>query len=689
MFIYGDVMEEIYRLNLKGLDCANCAAKIEERINNLEMVVKANVDFMSQSCSFSCEKKHFDESVKNIKKIIKEIEPDVEVSFDLAEEKKDNTALYKIGIGFILIVLSFLAGNTLFKHVFLIISYIVLGYDVLIKAIRNIFKGDLFDENFLMSIATIAAFFIGEYFEASIVMLLYQIGEIFQDKAVETSRSNIAKLIGEKVTVAKVIRGEEVTIPVEEVKLNEIIVVRAGEKIPLDGVIVEGETSLDTSSLTGESFYKDSTVKDEVFSGYINLSGTIKVKVMKLYNESMINKILDLVENSGSRKADTEKFITRFARVYTPIVVIMAAVLALVLPLITDLTLIDSIERACILLIVSCPCALVISIPLGFFSGIGGLSKNGVLVKGGIILDSLSKVNTIAFDKTGTLTQGDFYVEEVVGDETLMLAAHAEINSNHPIAKSIVNSYKDSIYINKIKGIKELAGLGIICTFDGNQILVGNRSLLRKNNVEFTDVDKNAIFVAKNNTFVGYIVLKDKLKNNSRQAVSDLRMLGINNLMIISGDDENVVKEVGNELGINNVYGNMFPDNKLEFVKETMKDNHVAFVGDGINDAPTLAVSDVGIAMGGLGSDASIEAADVIVMDDSLVKIPRAIAYAKKTMNIIKTNIVFAIGVKILVILLGVFGIANMYLAIFADVGVSVLCILNSIRLLRVSKSIG
>jgi Cd2+/Zn2+-exporting ATPase len=547
-------------------------------------------------------------------------------------------------------------------------------------------KGNLFDENFLMSLATLVALYLGEYLEAASVMIFYQFGELFQDQAVSTSRSNITSLMDIRPDYANVLKDDEViTINPELVKIDEIIIVKPGEKIPLDGIVIEGSSMLDTSSLTGESIPREVYKDENVISGCLNLNGTLKIKVTKLYEESTVNKILELVENTSSRKAKTEKFITKFSKVYTPIVVISALLLTILLPLFSNVSFSDSIKRAAIFLIVSCPCALVLSIPLSFYSGIGGLSKMGVLVKGSTIVETLSKVKRIVFDKTGTLTKGKFYVDEIKGEDTLRLSAYAEYNSNHPIAKSILSAYKDDIDINLIQEVKEHAGYGIEARLKEGTVLVGNKKLMDKHNIIVDDIDTigTIVYVSKNNNYVGYIVIKDKIKDDAKNTVKLLKDY-INHIVMLTGDNETVSKMVGNEIGINEIYSDTLPNQKVEVLKSLLDDNITAFVGDGINDAPVLALSDIGIAMGAMGSDAAIEAADVVIMDDSLSKIPLAIKQSKKTMNIIVSNIVLAIGIKLLVLLLSAFGFTSMWLAIFADVGVSIICILNSIRLLTV-----
>lgn len=675
------------KVTLQGLSCANCARKIEDRINELPEVKGCNIDVINSSCTFFSNENDNELILENIKKIVEEIEPDVIVlKEDTKEEESFKIRQLQILIGVILIVIGLFMNNKAIGNIFYLISYVLLGYEIIIKAIKNILKGNLFDENFLMSLATLVALYLGEYLEAASVMIFYQFGELFQDQAVSTSRSNITSLMDIRPDYANILKDDEViTINPELVKTDEIIIVKPGEKIPLDGIVIEGSSMLDTSSLTGESIPREVYKDENVISGCVNLNGTLKIKVTKLYEESTVNKILELVENTSSRKAKTEKFITKFSKVYTPIVVISALLLTILLPIFSNVSFSDSIKRAAIFLIVSCPCALVLSIPLSFYSGIGGLSKMGVLVKGSTIVETLSKVERIVFDKTGTLTKGKFYVDEIKGEDALRLSAYAEYNSNHPIAKSILSAYKEDIDINLIQEVIEHAGYGIEAILKEGTVLVGNKKLMDKHNIVVDDIDivGTIVYVSKNNNYVGYIVIKDKIKDDAKNTVKILKEY-INHIVMLTGDNELVSKMVGNEIGINEIYSDNLPNQKVEVLKSLLDDNITAFVGDGINDAPVLALSDIGIAMGAMGSDAAIEAADVVIMDDSLSKIPLAIKQSKKTMNIIVSNIILAIGIKLLVLLLSAFGFTSMWLAIFADVGVSIICILNSIRLLTV-----
>lgn len=679
------------KVTLQGLDCAHCASKIESKIKELPEVKDASVDFINASCTYFSKEEDKDVVLENIKKIVSEIEPDVIVKTEeVIVEHNFKTKQIQILIGIVLIVIGLFVriNNEMIGNILFIVSYVLLGYEIIIKALKNLSKGNLFDENFLMSIATIVALFLGEYLEAAAVMIFYQFGELFQDQAVAASRSNIASLMDIRPDYANVLKdGNIITTNPELVRINEIVIVKPGEKIPLDGVVIEGSSMLDTSSLTGESIAKEVYKDFNVLSGCVNLNGILKIKVTKLYSESTVNKIMELVENTSSRKATSEKFITKFSKVYTPFVVISALLLAILLPMFTNVGYDESIRRAATFLIISCPCALVLSIPLSFYAGIGGLSKVGILVKGSTIVESLSKVKRIVFDKTGTLTQGKFYVDYIEGEDTLRLSAYGEYNSNHPIAKSILNSYKEVIDTNKIKEVKEHAGYGLEVVLDEGIILVGNKKLMDKNNIKVDVVDSvgTIIYVSKNNEYIGYLVIKDRIKDDSKEAIKSLRSLGVNHIVMLTGDNEKVARQVGNELDIKEVISNTLPDQKVEVVNGLLDNDMTSFVGDGINDAPVLTLSDVGIAMGAMGSDAAIEAADVVIMDDKISKIPVALKQSKKTMNIIVSNIIFAIGIKLLVLLLSAFGYTNMWLAIFADVGVSVLCILNSIRLLKIN----
>lgn len=607
----------------------------------------------------------------------------------------------KILVALIIYIIA-IAGNfenIWIKDTLFIISYLIVGLSILKKAVRNIFRGKVFDENFLMAVATLGAFGVGEFPEAVAVMLFYQIGELFQSYAVDKSRKSISSLMDIRPDYANVLRdGKEEKIDPDEVKIGETIVVKPGEKIPLDGTIIEGTTMLDTKALTGESVPVEAKENDEVLSGSINESGKILVKVSKEYGESTVSKILDLVENASSKKSKSENFITKFAKYYTPTVVIIAVILAIVPPFIfKDTSFTEWIYRALSFLVVSCPCALVISIPLSFFGGIGGASKMGILIKGSNYLEALASTEIAVFDKTGTLTKGVFEVQKIetnnIGkDELLEIAAYAENYSNHPIAKSIKNAYKKDIDTNRIKNIKEISGHGISVTIDDKNVLIGNEKLMEENKIKYTKSEDigTILYVAINNEYKGLIIISDEIKEDSKELVKNLKNLGVKKNVMLTGDKKTVGEDVGEKLGLDEVYTELLPDGKVEKVEKLMREKtekgKLVFVGDGINDSPVLAMSDIGIAMGALGSDAAIEAADVVIMTDEPSKIADAIGLSRKTMKIVKENIVFAIFIKVLVLVLTAVGLSTMWEAVFADVGVSIIAIINALRMLKVKK---
>ena len=575
-----------------------------------------------------------------------------------------------------------------------IVSYLVIGFEVLKEAVEHIAKGKIFDENFLMTIATLGAFAIGEFPEAVAVMLFYQIGESLQDYAVDKSRDSITKLMDIRPDFANVLRESiEKKVNPNEVRIGEIILVKPGEKIPLDGKIIEGTSTLDTRALTGETVPKSVRQGDEVLSGCINQDGLLKIKVTKEFEKSTASKILELVENASSKKAKAENFITKFAEIYTPVVVIIAVILAIIPPLLfKNETFSEWIYRALSFLVVSCPCALVISIPLSFFGGIGGASRRGVLVKGSNYLEQLAKTQIVVFDKTGTLTKGVFEVqninpEKMSKEKLLELAVYAEMYSTHPIAKSLKEAYGKALEENKIKDIQEISGHGISAKVDDKEVLVGNAKLMDINKIEYKKCDNigTVIYIAINKEFAGSIVISDKIKEDSKIAINELKKNGIKQTIMLTGDRKEVAEDVAKKLNIDIVHFELLPDGKVKKVEELIKNKNgqerLAYVGDGINDAPVLAISDVGIAMGGLGSDSAIEAADIVIMTDETSRINDAIKISKKTMKIVKENIIFAISVKILVLILSAFGIATMWSAVFADVGVSIIAILNALRI--------
>ena len=623
----------------------------------------------------------------------------------------------KKGIKIIIALILFIFAMAInFENVWInnsifILSYIIVGFEILRKAVRNIFRGKVFDENFLMAIATIGAFAIGEFPEAVAVMLFYQVGELFQSYAVDKSRKSIASLMDIRPDYANAYRnGNLEKVDPDEVQIGETIVIKPGEKVPLDGRIIEGNTNLDTKALTGEALPREVGKGEDILSGCINLNGTIKVEVTKKFGESTVSKILDLVENASSKKSRSENFITKFARYYTPAVVIIAVVLAIVPPLIVEgASFQDWLYRALSFLVVSCPCALVISIPLSFFGGIGGASKMGILVKGSNYLEALANTEIAVFDKTGTLTEGVFEVQKVevaeansstekdgfakiTQEELLKIASYAENYSNHPISKSVKKAYGKEIDEKQIINSQELAGRGIEAKIGEQNVLVGNEKLMNEKEIEYTQCNDigTVLYVAIDGKYAGYILIADKIKDDAKNTIDELKKNNIKQTVMLTGDRKEVGEAVAKEIGIDTVYTELLPDGKVAKVEELLKTKSekgkLAFVGDGINDAPVLALADIGIAMGGLGADSAIEAADVVIMTDEPSKIIKAIQLSKKTMKIVKENIVFAIAIKIAVLILSALGISSMWQAVFADVGVSIIAILNALRVLRVKK---
>ncbi len=575
------------------------------------------------------------------------------------------------------------------------VPYVIIGYDVIWRALRNIRNGNVFDEHFLMMVATFAAFAIGEFSEACAVMLFYQVGELFQSYAVGKSRQSIAEMMSIAPEYSN-IENEDGTleeVDPDEVEIGSIIVIRPGEKIPLDGTVIEGTSFVDTSALTGESVPRKATVGDDVISGCVNGESILKVKVSKIYEDSTVAKILELVENASNKKSRMENFITRFARYYTPIVTIGAVILAIIPPLILGESFSDWIYRACTFLIVSCPCALVISVPLGFFGGIGASSKKGVLVKGSNYLEAIADMTTIVFDKTGTLTKGEFKVSEIIPVDgfdkakVVEIAALGEGYSTHPIAQSIKEEYAKNIDLSRVTGQQEVAGHGLKAIIDGKEALIGNSKLMKQYNIDYTENSSagTVIYVSYDGKFVGSIVIADSIKEGASEAIKGIKKVGVSKTVMLTGDRKEVAESVANELGIDEVKYELLPADKVTNVENLIEDakGKLGFVGDGINDAPVLMRADVGIAMGSLGSDAAIEAADIVIMDDDIRKISTVVRIARKTLVIVKQNVVFAIGVKVLVLILGALGIANLWEAVFADVGVAVIAILNSMRALN------
>ena len=700
---------------LKGLDCPNCSAKIEKEVGELEAVALSEVNQMKQTLTVSMDHNKAASMLDMVTTIVHSHEPDVEVSeqkadTSVAPDKKEKTPVYsdddkKLTIRLIsgAVIYAVGMGLTLFGHVslpvelgVLIVAYIILGWDVVWQAVKNITRGQIFDEHFLMSLSTIGAFAIGEYPEAVAVMLFYQVGEFFQSLAVKRSRKSISDLMDIRPDSATVRRnGELVVVAPETVSIGELIVVKPGEKIPLDGIVTEGESMLDTRALTGESVPRSIRKGEEALSGCVNQSGVLTIKVTKSFGESTVTKIIDLVENASSRKAPTENFITTFARYYTPIVVGMAAILAIIPPVILGGGWSEWLRRGFVFLIVSCPCALVISIPLTFFGGIGAASKRGVLVKGSNYLEALNKVSVVVFDKTGTLTKGVFKVVDITvefgftKEQVLEYAAQAESYSNHPIAKSIQEAFGKTIDQSVLSGYEEISGHGIRVLIGGKRVLAGNSKLMDSEKVSYAACQSagTKVYIAVDGRYAGCIVIADEVKDDSQNAIASLKKIGVEKTVMLTGDDEKIGKAVAEQLGLDEYYAQLLPDQKVEKLEyldqHKTKGSKLAFVGDGINDAPVLARADVGIAMGGLGSDAAIEAADVVLMTDEPSKLVDAIDVAKATKRIVMQNIIIALGIKSVFLILGALGIAGMWEAVFGDVGVTIIAVLNAMRILK------
>ena len=728
------------KLVLNGLDCANCANKIEDKVNKINGVKEATVNFSTTVLTVEIKEENLkSEIINEIKSIVKKIEPHVKVEEKINnKEKKNKTKActssccskdndhhegskdkihehshekeessngkieilkdnWLLIVGAIIYAIALLYnGNNKISIILFVASYLAIGGEVILTAIKNILRGEVFDENFLMSIATIGAFFIGEYPEAVAVMLFYQIGEVFQGYAVNKSRKSISSLMNIRADYANVLRnGIEFKVSPEEVNLEEIIVIKPGERVPLDGTVIEGTSFLDTSALTGESVPREVKTGDEILSGAINDNGVLKVKVNKEYGESTVARILELVENASNKKAPTEKFITKFSKVYTPIVVFIAIIVAIVPPLlIKDATFSEWLYKALSLLVVSCPCALVVSIPLGVFSGIGAASKKGILVKGGNYLEALKESEIVVFDKTGTLTKGVFKVtninaKNISEDELLEITAIGESNSNHPIALSIANAYGKEINKNEIESYKEVAGHGVEAIIKGKKVLLGNSKLMKSNNISYDEVDTigTIVHIAIDGEYKGNIVISDEVKENVKEALTELKSVGIKKTIMLTGDSKVVADKVAKAIGIDEVHAELLPSDKVNKVEEILNkksaNGKVLFVGDGINDAPVLARADIGIAMGGVGSDAAIEAADVVLMKDKVEAISEAIRVSRKTSKILWQNIIFSLAIKVAVMILVIFGLTNMWAAVFADVGVTLLAVLNSMRIIR------
>lgn len=686
---------------LEGLDCANCAMKIEKGVQKINGVKEATVNFTSGKLTIDAEEDHLATIEQETKKVVKELEPDVKVT-EIDKEKvsehrneKERNTLFRILFSLAGIALLLLFDfNEPIRLIGYLLIYLLIGYDVVKKAVMNIVKGKIFDENFLMSVATIGAMLIGEYPEAVAVMLFYQIGEYFQGLAVSHSRKSIRELMAIRPETAHVQTAEGLmTVNPEDVQIGQFVLVKPGERIPLDGTIIEGESLVDTSALTGESVPKSVYVGETVLSGFINKNKPFLVQVEKSYENSTISKLLELVENASSKKAPAENFITKFARYYTPVVVGLAVLLAVLSPfVVSGAAFSEWIYRALTFLVISCPCALVISVPLSFFGGIGGASKIGVLVKGSNYLELLAQTETVVFDKTGTLTKGDFSIQTIdtkIDPKIFMqYIASAEQFSTHPIAQSVLEGYAGPLL--PTTNIQDFAGEGILAEVDGKQVLVGNHKLMERFEISFPSSQEigTLLYLAIDQSYSGYLVIADTLKEDAVDALVQLKQAGVKNTVMLTGDSKKIADHIGKQVGVDKIYSELLPEDKVQRLEEILQRNNkkTAFVGDGINDAPVLARADVGIAMGGLGSDAAIEAADVVIMNDQPSKIAEAIHLAKKTLKIVKQNIVFAIGIKILVLALGAFGFASMGDAVFADVGVTVLAVLNAMRSLHVKN---
>lgn len=703
-------------LILNGLNCAHCAEEINDKVSKLNGVKDSNLNFISKVLTINLAPSvNKFEIINEAINIINNTEPGLDIQikdnkkelskkdneeFIREEEKVQKKELLKIGFGTIVYILGILESSMNFKssiiNLVYLIAYLIIGGSVLSKAYKNALNGKVFDENFLMSIATIGAIAIGEMPEAVGVMLFYKLGEYLQGKAVGKSRKSISALMEIRPDYANVKVGSDIkVVSPYEVEEGDLIVVKPGERVPLDGNIIEGSSMIDTSALTGESVPREVNVGDEILSGAINKNGLLTINVTKEFEESTVSKILELVQNASSKKSKTENFISKFCKYYTPIVIALATLIAVVPPIfIQDAAFSDWFYRGLVFLVVSCPCALVLSVPLSFFSGIGVASKQGVLIKGSNYLEALRNVDTVVFDKTGTLTKGVFDVTKIKPvkmseSELLEYAAIAEVNSNHPIAKSIVSYYGRDINTTKISKYEEIAAYGIAVEYDGKFILAGNEKLMKKYNIFSTTANEigTVVYISVNGSFAGYIVISDEIKEDSKLAIKNLKANGVSKVVMLTGDNKVVGDKVAKELDIDVVYSNLLPGEKVNKLEELYKikdeKSKIAFVGDGINDAPVLARADIGVAMGGIGSDAAIEAADVVLMKDKIEEISEAIRVSRRTNKILWQNIIFSLGVKIIVMLLVVLGLTNMWAAVFADVGVTLIAVLNSMRIIR------
>ena len=699
-------VKQEYMLN--GLDCGNCAQKIEHEIAGMKGIEACSVNFATSTLTVKVDQNSGEDISSKIKKKVTEIEPHVNVKLKEGTKQAPSEGdgrfkktIARLAAGTVLGAAGFLLpGGTAAEWILFFLAYLIIGGDVVLRAVKNIFRGRVFDEHFLMTIATLGAFIIQQYPEGVAVMLFYQIGELFQGAAVSRSRKSISDLMDIRPDYANLqTEGGTVKVSPDEVKAGDIIIVKPGEKVPLDGKVRAGKSLVDTSALTGESVPREAAPGEEVLSGFVNKNGVLEVKVDKEYSESTVSKILDLVQNASSRKAKTENFITKFAKYYTPFVVIVALLLAFVPPLIiSGAALSDWVYRALVFLVISCPCALVVSIPLGFFGGIGAASKAGILVKGGNYLEALNDVKYAVFDKTGTLTKGEFAVVKlspagrVKEEELLEYAALAEHFSGHPIAESIREAYGKVGQADRIKDYSETAGFGVRAVVDGAVILAGNAKLMKKFGIQYQEESEigTVVYVAAGDTFIGSIVIADEIKEDAKRAISALKKAGIKKTVMLTGDAKETGEAVGAELSIDEVHAELLPQHKVDrieaFDKQKLPKEKLLFAGDGINDTPVLARADIGVAMGGLGSDAAVEAADIVIMTDQPSKIAEAISIAKRTRAIVWQNIIFALGVKSVFLILGAFGIATMWEAVFSDVGVTLLAVLNAMRVLKVKE---
>ena len=713
-------------LNVKGLHCANCAAKIEKKLNEMQNVKEARIDLVGEKIFLTAEEKNSSVLVNAVQKIADSIEEGVKIflpakhnhahSHDHAHDHSHHHSgevgemikilviggIFYFAASYPNLFSAYLSPDTVTfaKIILFLISYIIIGGHVLTTAFKNILKGQFFDENFLMAVATIGAFAIGEYHEAVAVMFFYQVGELFQSMAVNKSRKSIASLMNIRPDYANLkVRSNITKVSPEEVKINDFIVVKPGEKVPLDGIITEGSSSFDTSALTGESLPVSKNIGEKVLSGSVNKTGLVTIKVTKLFSESTVSKILDLVENANSKKSKTENFITKFARYYTPTVVGIAVLMAIIPPFVMkNTTFYEWLYKALVFLVLSCPCALVISIPLGFFGGIGGASRHGILIKGGNYLEALNNVETVVMDKTGTLTKGVFKVTEInpenniTKEELLQYAAYAESFSTHPIAESVIKEYqKNNLQIDKslIKNYEEISGYGIKTEVNGKSVIAGNIKLMNLENIKTENNSQTGtvVYVAIDGKYAGNLLISDEIKEDSLRAIEDMKKIGVKKTVMLTGDSKAIGESIAEKLNIDKAYTELLPSDKVEKIEEIFEErksnSKILFVGDGINDAPVLARADIGVAMGGVGSDTAIEAADVVIMNDEPSKIVTAIKIAKKTRTIVWQNIALALGVKIITLVLGVMGFATIWAAIFADVGVALLAILNAARVIR------